>query len=79
MYLDKVLPNAYHFLCFLCFIILELVLQIWSNVIKKFIKEKKKGFSFYPFVGTQNQPNLRNCFRFYSFGGFIGPSKLSSQ
>ena len=35
--------------------------------------------SFHPSVGTQNQPNPRNCFLFYSFGEFMGPSKPSNQ
>ena len=35
--------------------------------------------SFHPSVCTQNQPNPWNCFLFYPFSGFRGPSKLSSQ
>ena len=64
MYLDKVLPNAYHFLCFLCFIILELVLQIWSNVIKKFIKEKKKVFLFIPSQALKTNQTYETAFVF---------------
>ena len=45
-----------------------------------FNNESKEGeVPFHPSVGTQNQPNPRNCFLLYPFDGITRPSKPSSQ